>query len=604
MLSEQKQFRLFRQFALFWMVVLPVLFYAFFLGGREWLSANLFTASNQTLTLYVSSLNELISKYKPLPYIYAQHPLVKGILQDPKNDLLRHKTNVLLKQFNEASKASDTYVLDVHGLTISASNYDRPKTFVGRSFNFRPYFKDALLRGSGQFFALGTTSLQRGYYLSHAIKDDKGAVIGVMAVKIDVSKIEQGWQASDHEVMVTDRAGIVFLSSRPGWLYNALKNPSPNALTELGRTKRYADKRIGRLPFDITPVSLPWRNLFMSRDVNHFRYLATFQDIPTARWRVWILANQLTVRNTAIVYATVIVLIITMGAIAIVSFIDRRRGLLRALNVQQKARKTLENSSIELEHQVEKRTKDLKQAQNELVQAGKMAALGQMSVGINHELNQPLTAIRSYADNAGKFLNHGRIDEAKENLTLIAALSERMGDIILRLKIFARESSEQRTQQVLQNVIRDTKRVVNPRLKKDKVTLDVQVPAQDIFVMVNDVRLEQVLVNLINNAIDALDGNSERKIELIVHANDNNAIVTVRDFGPGIPVNVIDHLFEPFFTTKEIGIGLGLGLSISHGIIQELGGELSAKNLSDGGAAFSFNIPLTFENASAQPEAK
>lgn len=287
-----------------------------------------------------------------------------------------------------------------------------------------------------------------------------------------------------------------------------------------------------------------------------------------------------------------IVLVIALAAIAVVSLIERRRGLLRALSVQHAARQTLENSAVELERQVEKRTADLKRTQNELVQAGKMAALGQMSVGINHELNQPLTAIRSYAHNAHKFLEFGRPDEARENMSLISALSERMGDIILRLKIFSRESSDERTPQILQTVINDTLRIVEPRLKKERVKLDIDISTQDITVLVNNVRLEQVLVNLINNATDAFEPNGVRHIQLSAITDDKDAIVQVHDTGPGIPADVIDHLFEPFFTTKDVGIGLGLGLSISYGIIQEFGGELSARNLEQGGAQFTFNIPL------------
>ena len=222
-----------------------------------------------------------------------------------------------------------------------------------------------------------------------------------------------------------------------------------------------------------------------------------------------------------------------------------------------------------------------------------MAALGQMSVGINHELNQPLTAIRSYASNAAKFLDKGRTTEARDNLNLISSLSERMGDIILRLKIFARPAPEERNPIVIQSAINDTLRIVSPRLKKDKVTLNIDLPSGDIVVLADNVRLEQVLVNLINNAADALDHTQTPKITVTLMSDWNNAIVRVSDNGPGIPEDIVDHLFEPFVTSKDVGIGLGLGLSISHGIISEFGGELTAHNLEQGGAEFTFTIPLT-----------
>jgi len=575
-----------------WALVLPVLFYALFVGARGWLSTNLHATSAQPLSLYVAGLNEMLDKYKPLPEIYALHPTIQALLDTPDDPRLKRQANLLLQRFNGASQAADTYVLDSQGMTLAASNWNRDGTFVGRSFSYRPYFQDALKSGRGRFFAVGTTSLKRGYYMSQAVTDRRGKVTGVVVVKVNVAEAEKGWTAPRHEVIVTDTAGIVFLSSRPGWLYTALRDPAPEALAELGRTRRYAGKKIGRLPFKITPASAPWVNTFMPTGPDERQYLATYQDIPEVGWQVWILADTQPVFAMALAYGGAIVLVIVLAAIAAVSLIDRRRGLLRALAVQHHARLTLENAASELERQVENRTADLKHTQNELVQAAKMAALGQMSVGINHELNQPLTAIRSYASNAVKLLDHHRVDEARENMSLIAALSERMGDIILRLKIFARESSDQRTPQILQDVITDTLRIVGPRLKKERVTLTIDVPADPITVLVNDVRLEQVLVNLINNAIDAFEDNDDPRIVLTATITAQDAVVTVQDSGPGIPAHVIRHLFEPFFTTKEVGIGLGLGLSISYGIIQEFGGVLSAQNLARGGAEFAFNIPL------------
>ena len=592
MSDDPKHAPSFNRGALVWLLLLPVLFYGLFVGGREWLSANLFETSRQPLTLYVNGLDELLNKYRVLPEIYALHPAIQGLLQTPDDASLRRQANLLLEKFNTSSQASDTYVLDARGLTLAASNWNQQVTFVGRSFSFRPYFQDAIKSGRGRFFALGTTSFQRGYYMSQAVTDAQGQNIGVVVVKVDVAEAEKGWNAPDHAVIVTDTAGIVFLSSRPEWLYNALRDPSREALAELGRTRRYADKKIGRLPFQIDDAAPPWNNTFRPANGKDRTYLATHQDIADVGWRVWILADTSSVLNMALVYAGAIILVIVLIAVSAVSLIERRRGLLRALSVQQRARQTLENAATELEHQVEKRTTDLKHTQNELVQAGKMAALGQMSVGINHELNQPLTAIRSYASNAVKLLDHRRADEARENMALISTLSERMGDIILRLKIFARESSDERTPQVLQTVINDTLRIVGPRLKKGRIKLSIEVPDDDITVLVNDVRLEQVLVNLINNAIDAFEDSGEHSIVLSATAGEHDAIVQVRDTGSGIPDDVISHLFEPFFTTKDVGIGLGLGLSISYGIIQEFGGELSARNLDDGGAQFTFNIPL------------
>lgn len=574
------------------LLVLPFIFYALYAGGRELLSADLHKSSIKTLSLYVSGLEELLNKYKALPEIYALHPTIQGLLEQPDNQNLRQQANKLLQDFNASSKSSDTYVLDSGGTTLAASNWNQTVTFVGRNFSFRPYFQDAMKTGEGRFFALGSTSLQRGYYMSRAVTGKSGSTVGVVVVKIDVSVAEKSWESPTHNVIVTDSASIVFLSSKRDWLYKAIRDPSPEALSELGQTRRYLNKTIGRLPFIVGESELPWHNSFKPRQRSDDFYLASYQDIPDAGWRVWILADTSPMHRTAIISAVAIVFIAAMTGVAVISLIERRRGLLRALDVQKRAHRVLKDSSNELERQVEKRTEDLKRAHNELVQAGKMAALGQMSMGINHELNQPLTAIRSYTDNAIKFIDQNRSDEVRENLSLIAALSERMGDIILRLKIFARESSDERTSVSLLSVISNTLSIVEPRLKKEKVTFSVDIPDHDINVLVNDVRLEQVLVNLINNANDALGNDGERAIKLTARIESSEVLIRVRDTGPGISDDIISHLFEPFFTTKDVGIGLGLGLSISSEIIQDFGGELIVRNLDMGGAEFSFNIPL------------
>ncbi|MBL4693511.1 MAG: hypothetical protein JKY92_09315, partial [Magnetovibrio sp.] len=312
MLNAQPNPKLFKRFTLTWVLILPLLFYAFFVGGKQWLSANLYETSHRTLSLYVSGLKEILNKYKALPEIYADHPLMLALLEAPDDVRLRHKSNMLLEKFNAVSGASATYVLNAQGITLAASNWNLPKSFVGRSFSFRPYFQNALASGRGRFFALGTTSLQRGYYMSSAIQNAQGETKGVMVVKVDVTKVEKEWNAPNSEVLVTDDASIVFLASRPKWLYNAFKDPSPKALVELGQTRRYADKTIGRLPFTIEEAQLPWSNRFNAVNKGDKSYLVTHLDIPSAGWQVWILANYTVMINTAFAYAVGAVLLISL----------------------------------------------------------------------------------------------------------------------------------------------------------------------------------------------------------------------------------------------------------------------------------------------------
>ncbi len=266
----------------------------------------------------------------------------------------------------------------------------------------------------------------------------------------------------------------------------------------------------------------------------------------------------------------------------------------------------LQRARDELESRVESRTADLtcaneklieeveqhRNTQNELIQTAKLAVLGQMSAGINHELNQPLTAIRAYADNARAFLNMGKTEVAASNLDEIGGLTERMAKIIHPLKEFSRKSSGQPETVCLQAVRDGAMSIMYGRLNKQGAEISWPPHLEKIYVMADMVRLEQVIVNLISNALQAMDEVEHKRIEIDVQQQSDTLTIRVRDFGPGIPADELGRVFEPFFTTKQAGQGLGLGLSISHRIIENLNGRLSVANHLEGGAIFIIELPL------------
>ena len=245
-------------------------------------------------------------------------------------------------------------------------------------------------------------------------------------------------------------------------------------------------------------------------------------------------------------------------------------------------------SEIEKHRQTED---ELRRTRDELVQAAKLAAIGQLAAGINHELNQPLTAIRFYADNATAFLERARLDEVRDNLGHISGLTERMGRIIQQLKIFARKSSGQRAPVSMTAVIDGVLALLAPRLRREGVTVGTELPPQNAYCLGDLVRLEQVFVNLVSNAAQAMQDMPEPRVEIAVRQTDGKVRVTVRDHGPGIASEHLTQIFDPFFTTKQSGEGLGLGLSISMRIIEELGGTLRAANCADEGAEFTVELP-------------
>jgi two-component system C4-dicarboxylate transport sensor histidine kinase DctB len=232
----------------------------------------------------------------------------------------------------------------------------------------------------------------------------------------------------------------------------------------------------------------------------------------------------------------------------------------------------------------------LQTTQNELIQAGKMAVLGQMSAGITHELNQPLTALHTLSDNALVLLERGKLDDVKKNLSTIQQVIDRMATIIRQLKIFSRKSTSSLTPVAICNAITNAKFLVDRRMQLEDVSFKQIVPDSEVFARGDSNRLEQVLVNLFNNALDSMENSTQRCMSVEVRRSEERIFIEVRDNGTGIPDEVQKHLFEPFYTTKAQGAGLGLGLVISAQIVREFGGELSGANSPDGGAVFTIEL--------------
>jgi two-component system C4-dicarboxylate transport sensor histidine kinase DctB len=232
-----------------------------------------------------------------------------------------------------------------------------------------------------------------------------------------------------------------------------------------------------------------------------------------------------------------------------------------------------------------------------MLQTGKLAMLGQMAAGITHELNQPLTAIRAFADNAGVFLERGNLQQASANLQHISDASARMGSIIGQLKGYSRKSSELLTVVDVAQSIHAAANLLRSEFERQGVQLELSLIAGTAQVLGDSIRMEQVLINLIHNALDAFDTHEAatsgglKKVSVVLEADEHTVSVRIMDNGIGLADQVLQHLFEPFFTTKDSGSGLGLGLSISASIVQAMNGQLSASNRPQGGAEFVLRIP-------------
>lgn len=555
-----------------------------------------------TLRLAVSALSGQMNRFEPLPALIADHADIKALLADPDNPQRIARGNAYLKEINRLLRSSDIYVMKTDGDTIVASNFDQPLSFVGENFSYRPYYQEAMAGRQGRFFALGTTSLKRGYYFSAPVRVD-GAIVGVVVFKVDIDAIEATWRGGDNEIIVTDPEGIIFMTGRQDWLYASLLPLTPDRLARTAESRRYADAELRELPIKTSRFDDASLMTVLNKAKNT-EYLVLAEPMEDAGWTVRVLMDTASVHTQ--VYTTLASALLVLGLAGLIAavILQRRARLAERMEMQRAAQEELERRVDErtadlalvnrqLETEVAERRlteRQLRQTQADLIQAGKLAALGQMSAALSHEFNQPLAAVKNYADNAAILIERNRIGEVRDNLSRISSLTDRMASLSRHLRNFARKPNEKLGAVSLAEVLRDTLEIVDGRLKAGGATVVTDLGKTPPWVRAGSVRLQQVLVNLITNAADAVEDLPDRRIEISALRQAGKVTVEIRDHGPGVPASIAERIFDPFFTTKGVGKGLGLGLSICYNIVKDFGGDLAMKNHPDGGAVFMLSL--------------
>jgi two-component system, NtrC family, C4-dicarboxylate transport sensor histidine kinase DctB len=564
-----------------------------------------------------NALKSTMERYESLPYLLAEHPFVQDVLVDPSAPNAA-RANHYLEDLNRHARATATYIIKADGLCVAASNWHDSDSFVGVEYKFRPYFIDAAKGGVGRFFGIGTISHDPGYYISQPVRRD-GQIVGVAVVKLNL----EWFQGTDmaEPLIVTDDHGVIFLSSVPAWKYHTVRPLSGAVADSIYQTRQYAQQEIPPLPVTIERTLEGEAQIVRVGGGRYApRYLASRRAMGEPDWQLITLASvdpvDADARNDAIVtgfgYVTLCLLAFywRMRRARVREMMRSRALLQRAyaeLN-QRVAERTadLSQANEQLKKEVSERTRaeqELRSAHDELIQASKLAALGQMAAGITHELNQPLAALRGFSDNTRVLLERGDQESARENLEAIAALTERMGKITNQLKLFVGRARPRSARAPLARALRNVLALLQKRLVGVEVEL-MLVDAEDgtrtrfdstgehpeLVAQCDDLRLEQVLINLLGNALDASADRQPPRIEIEIEAGDATLAIAVHDNGPGIPDDVLPRLFEPFFTTKEMGQGLGLGLAISSSIARDAGGLLVARNAPDGGARFVLTL--------------
>jgi len=531
------------------------------------------------LALASDRLVSQLQFYQALAVMTADRPALMG-LNDPARRAL---AEALLRQVADKSGALDLIYVDAAGHVVAAANPGMTPADLGQAPFFRRALHGALGRGHGLVGPLN----RRAYYFAAPVFGAGGAVQGALIAVADLEGIERSWRGSLPPVFFTDGEGVVFISNRSDLLFWR-RDPGQLGLTSPeGVAPPFAAGRVGA--HDVWWLDwgqyLPVRALHLSRDAPLVEMTGEILiDVAPAR------------RLAGLQAAAVAAICLAFGALLFLAT-ERRRTLALAnaeleVRVADRTRALSETNERLRQEVVEREEAEaaLRQAQAELVQAGKLSALGQMSAGISHELNQPLMAIRQFADNGAAFLARGRADRASDNLERIADMAARMDRIIRNLRAFARNEREPSGKVDLTKVLVQAVELTETRLKGAGVRLDWTRPAAPLYVWGGEVRLAQVFVNLINNAVDAMGGRDDGRIGIGISEAGTRLSVSITDSGPGIADP--EKIFEPFYTTKEIGgdEGMGLGLSISYGLVQSFGGNIRGANAPGGGAVFTVEL--------------
>ncbi len=566
--------------------------------AERYYSEQLAEQNRQTLDLYVANLLGTLRRYEELPQILGGLPVLRQALQQPGDPLLQKIANEALADIRRRTGADVIYLLQPDGTTQVASNWAQADSFVHRNFAFRPYYREAMQGRLARFFGLGTTPIKRGYYFASAVKEGS-RIIGVLVVKVDLEHIERLWGNSPEQLLVIDNYGVVILSSREDWRFHASRPLSAPERDEIHANIPYPAQ-------DPKPLRL-----------QQSAWLSQSRTLPETGWTVSIYAPRTLierpVRSVLLIGgATLLALLLLLTLLTL----SRRHYLDRiALEAEAKRQleervlertRELENANAQLQQEVHEREqaqRELMRAQDEVVQAGKLTALGTMSASISHELNQPLAAIRSYADNARVLLDHQRTEDARGNLEQISDLTTRMASIIAHLKAYARGARRAPENVQLQPAIEDALSMVASRRRAMNVELLRDVPDAPLWVQAGETRLRQILGNLLTNALDALAEKAPpRRLWVIASQDQHGVTLTLRDNGPGFSEDALAHAHEPFFTTKTTAKGLGLGLAICDNLLRALGGRLEMGNHLEGGAVVRLHLLPGVPGVAAMPQ--
>lgn len=559
-----------------WAVVVAVglAMLAYQVAGRIGL-AQARAALDQSLLLTSRAVDAEIDRFRALPDVAAEDPRINAALRDPAGI---DAANRYLQAVADHAGASDLFLIDGSGITIAASNWQNPDGFVGQNYAFRPYFQQAMATGRGQFYAIGVTTGVPGYFLARRV-GTTGA-FGVLVVKVDLRPIQDTWQAAGLQTALADGDGVVFLAGRADWVYRPTRALSPQLLERITDRRTYDGIDLAASPALFTEPAV-------GRDARGDGWLARTTRMTARGWQLIAAQPSAPIRAMAVASALVAALVALFAAGIARAWDQQRQIIALRLSQSDRLEEMVRARTVDLAREVEARTQaetDLRAAHEQLIHTEKMAALGRMSTAIVHEISQPLAAME--ATLVAAELAGGQ----NERLTTARGLIRRMQRTTKHLKSFGRKEAGTLNLVDLGPVAMAAQELVMPRARVVGVIPQFTPPTGPVQVIAGAVRMEQVVVNLLLNALDAVEGAAEGQITLTLAAQDNVVRLQVTDNGVGIAPDALPRVSEPFFSTKSKDGGMGLGLSICQAILGEFGGTLDVHSVQGQGTTVTVTL--------------
>jgi two-component system C4-dicarboxylate transport sensor histidine kinase DctB len=578
--SNAAQWRL---FVAVWLVIAVIAVAASGAFARRDAMASAGRQATTASALHAAVLRSELERHRSLPMVLAQDPDLVRLLARPDAEVAG-RLNLKFEALARDVRAAAIYALDANGRTLAASNWRLPTSFVGSNYRFRPYYFEAMRDGQATFFALGTVSGRPGLYLSRRVDDPSGRPLGVIVAKVEFDSLEAEWRASGEPTYVTDPDGVVVVTTVPAWRFRTTGPLSPDQRRRFAATQTAGAIVPSSLPF----VAETGATVRITSDAPPDLYAVASDAIPDIGWRLTLLApaGQAVDRAVAGARWLAALSIALLAALSGILLRRRQRAAAQAVEAEQ--------GRLELERQIGLRTAELRSTnallsreiderqrlesvrqdlQDELIQANKLATLGQIAAGVAHEINQPIAAIRTHADSASLQLRREDSAGALRSLSNIDRLTERVGVITDELRAFSRKTRSETVAVGVDGAIDGAILLVAGRLRENGITLERRRATAGLAVLAERNRLEQVVLNILQNAIEALDGTPDPAITLGVNVKGKQVSIHVTDNGPGVAPEVAARLFTPFTTSKRDG--MGLGLVISRDIVATFGGELS-----------------------------